>query len=197
MKKVFTAVSLVVGIVFGAWAGHYTFYGITGPWNKTEDVSVGPWTTLNSVGERNQSPYSRARVAIYGIWGLPPKEVIYFSAARDDDGNVLETRCTYEMRGGDSPARWWSIAVYRDGYYIDNPKDQYSLSQSTVKTAEDGSWTIRLSPSGEGENGLALGYKSGRVHLTYRLYQPNVGVAENRNKVAVPSIQRTGCSGPV
>lgn len=182
----------VIGAVLGASIGWYSFYLLTGPMAK-EDTRVGAWTTLNDIGEVKQNPYTRARVAIYGLWGLPPSEVIYFSALKDDSGNALDHRCLYEVKGTNPPARWWSIAAYRDGLYIENPDDRYSISQSTITQEQDGSWIVLLSPDGRGKNGLALGAKSGPIQLSYRLYQPNPGVAENRQEVAVPSIKKQRC----
>ena len=193
MKKWLATAVVLAGITVGAGVGKLSFVAVTGPWIADGDMDIGVWTTLNSIGEKNLSQYWRARSAIYGPFGLPPTEVVYFQAAKDDSGKDLETRCTYAMHGGKAPARWWSIAVYRDSFYIDNPEDRYSITQSTIKTRDDGQWTIRLSPSGEGENGLALGHKPGRVQLTYRLYHPDAGVAQNRNDVALPSIELISC----
>jgi hypothetical protein len=192
MKNARSLILATISAGLGAVIGWGSFVVLTGSM-ATEDMKLGAWTTLNNIGEAQQSAYTRARVAIYGIWGLPPSEVIYFSAFNDDAGDALDPKCTYELRAPSPPARWWSVTAYRDGFYIDNNDDRYSLSQSTIKAQPNGDWQIKLSPDGSGENGLALGNQPGRIQLSYRLYQPQPGIADNRQKVVVPIIKKVVC----
>lgn len=191
-------IGAIAGAALGVGAGLWITHATTGP--EGEDQKFGSWTTTTSVGESEQSPYSRARVAIYGIWGLPPSEVIYFSTREDDEGRRLDPRCTYEVKGGKLPTRWWSVTLYKDGFYIDNPANRYSWSASDITYEppgdENGAWTLTVSPDGEGPNQLAFGAGEGVRTLLLRLYQPDAGVADNRGAVPLPSVTRTGCDGP-
>lgn len=184
----------LTGLLLGTLGGVGIFYLMTGL-NSGEDAQFGPWTTLNEIGEAKQNPYTRARVAIYGIWGLPPSEVVYFTAMTDDGGAPLRSRCSYQVEGVEPPARWWSLTAYHDLFYIPNPANRYSWSRTTITPNANGGWTVRLSPSGQGENGLALGNGEGRIMLSYRLYQPRPGVAADRALVPLPRIRRAAC-GP-
>jgi len=189
--------AIVLGAALGVGAGWAITSYTTGPGG--EDQKFGPWTTTTAVGESEQSPYSRARVAIYGIWGLPPAEVVYFSAREDDEGAPLDPACTYQVRGGPLPTRWWSVTLYEDGFYINNPANRYSWTTSDVAYEPrgdiNGAWTLTVSPDGEGPNELAFGPGGGNRVLLLRLYQPNSGVPENRGAVALPSITRQSCAG--
>lgn len=185
----------VCGLLAGCAVGAASFWALTGPLGRA-DREMGGWTINASVGEREQSPYSRARVALYGIWGLPPSETLYFVATEDRDGVALDRHCTYELRGGALPARWWSVALYRDGFYIDNPADRYSWTMTDTRTAADGRWTITVAPSGEGPDRLTFGARDGRFQLLLRLYQPSVTTsALRRETVHLPEVRKVACQG--
>lgn len=192
MSRRSVIIGAIVGGLLGAAAGGGAFWWLTGP-KSGQDLAVGAWTTNVAVGEVKQSPYSRARVAFYGIWGLPPSETIYFVANKDTAGAPLDRTCTYEIAGGPLPTRWWSVTLYRDGFYIDNPADRYSWTMTDTEIGPDGRWTLVAAPSGEGQNRLSFGSTDGRFQFLLRLYQPNAGVAENRKAVPVPVIRKVGC----
>ncbi len=193
MKRVWTAASLLTGGVLGALAGAATFWAVTNP-NAKEDQKVGAWSTSAAIGQAHQNPYTRARVALHGIWGLPPSEVVYFTASHDSAGERLRRACTYTVIGGPLPTRWWSLTLYRDGFYIDNPANRYSWSMSDTAIDANGRWTIALAPSGEGQNRLTFGGRDGLMQLLLRLYQPNTGVADHRDRVPLPEIRRVSCN---
>lgn len=185
----------VGGALLGCAVGAAAFWALTGPLGRA-DQRIGGWTINASVGEQQQSPYSRARVALYGIWGLPPSETLYFVAAVDEDGAALDRRCTYQMDGGALPARWWSVALYRDGFYIDNPADRYSWTMTDTRIEPDGRWSLTVAPSGEGQNRLTFGPRDGRFQLLLRLYQPTVAASALRqNSVPLPRVRKVSCQG--
>ena len=196
MKTMLAIIGVLAGTALGIGIGLWTTAVTTGPGG--EEQKYGPWTTTTAVGETEQSPYSRARVAIYGIWGLPPSEAIYFSTREDSAGHPLDRRCTYVVRGSKLPARWWSVTLYKEGFYIDNPADRYSWTASDVTYDPpgdpSGQWTLTISPDGAGPNELAFGADDGVRTLLLRLYQPNAGVAENRGGVPLPTIAKESCA---
>ena len=53
--------------------------------------------------------------------------------------------------------RWWSIALYRDHFWVDNPDDRYSYSKTTVSRAADGSWRVLVSGAPQAGNWLPMG----------------------------------------
>lgn len=196
MTRAWIALGVVLGAALGVATGVWLTSATTGP--AGEDSRFGPWNTTTSVGEENQSPYSRARVAIHGIWGLPPSEVIYFNARHDQDGALLDPKCTYDVNGQKLPTRWWSVTLYEDGFYIDNPANRYSWTASDViydpPGDADGRWILEVSPDGDGPNKLAFGPGDGTRVILLRLYQPDAGVAENRGAIPLPTIARKSCA---
>jgi hypothetical protein len=178
--------------LLGAGAGAAAFWLLTSPLFSAES-RYGPWRSTMAVGEAAQSPYSRARVALYGIWGLPPREVIYFTADEDELGETLRAECTYEVTGGALPTRWWSLTLYRGGFYVPNPANRYSWSMSDVRTDNGGRWTVTLRPSGEGQNVLTFGAGAGRPLALLRLYQPEAEIVADRGRTPLPSLRRLRC----
>lgn len=153
----------------------------------------GAWESGRDIGTAATDPYSRARVALYGLWALPASEVVYFLARTDSSGQSLSVRCRYVIEGSELPARWWSLTVYRDFHYIDTPARRYSRhSQGLVRTA-DGRFRITLDREGRGENGLPLGTLPGVIALNLRLYQPALQGPAERDTLDLPQIIRTGC----
>ena len=91
------------------------------------------------------------------------------------------------------PTRWWSLTLYRDGFYIENPANRYSWSSTDTAIDAAGRWVITLAPSGEGKNRLTFGPTKGKMQLSLRLYQPNPGIAAHRDRVPTPEIRKISC----
>lgn len=180
------------GVLAGGGAGAVAFWFLTSP-HMAEQAEYGPWRSTFAVGEAEQNPYTRARVALYGIWGLPPREVIYFTADQDQDGEPLQSDCVYEIAGGPQPSRWWSLTAYRGGFYVPNPANRYSWSKSDVATDDQGRWAVILRNRGEGRNVLTLGGGTGRPLALLRLYQPDPDIVADRSRTPLPSIRRLSC----
>lgn len=155
----------------------------------------GAWETGRHTGSASADPYSRARGAIYGLWGLPPSEVVYYTALQDDTGQPLQRSCSYQVSGGALPARWWSVTLYRDYFLIENPARRYSWSSTTIDVAPAGNWRIDVNAAGEGDNALPMGERDGVFALSLRLYQPLPQVLDNRATIELPAIHRGACQG--
>lgn len=153
----------------------------------------GVWETGREIGTAATDPYSRARVALYGLWALPASEVVYFLARTDSSGQPLTIRCRYLIEGSDPPARWWSLTVYRDFHYIDTPVRRYSRHSEGLARTADGRFRITLDREGRGENGLPLGSVAGVIALNLRLYQPTPQLLAERETLELPRITRAGC----
>jgi len=189
--KLWRIITLAGAVIVGLALGLGSLWALTGPVGIGE--KFGPWTTSKAVGERDQSPYSRARVAIYGIWGLPPSEVVYYSAYVDDEGAPFDRGCSYAIEGGPLPTRWWSVALYRSGFYIPNGANRYSWTQTEIRPDAAGRWRIQLTRAGTEPNSLAFGDANGIFSLTLRLYQPDPDVADARGSVPLPTIRKISC----
>lgn len=189
------AVLAAAGVLaFAAGAGAAWIY--TGDPPQREGVGPGPWTTsTQGVGDASAGLLQRAVIARVGLWALPRSEVIYYRAEADDEGRPLSRRCVYAIEGKvDPPTRWWSIALYRDHFWVDNPLDRYSFSKTTVARAQDGSWTILLSEKPQSGNWLPMGSADGRFTLPFRMYQPEPSVGRDPENVPMPSVRRVSCA---
>lgn len=158
-------------------------------------ITNGAWETGARTGAADTDPYSRARVAIFGLWALPPEEVVYYTAYSDDEGEPLRHQCSYEVIGGDMPARWFSVTLYRDFHLVPNPANRYAWSSTTISRTPGKDWIVRVNRNGVGQNALPMGDQDGRFLLSLRLYQPHKGVLENRASLSTPGIRRVDCEG--
>jgi hypothetical protein len=163
-------------------------------------IKNGPWITSLETGSEEASIYQRARIARYGLWALEKSEVIYYVATTDSDGKPLEYECDYRIEGGNLPARWWSITVYKDLYFIPNDINRYSYSKTNIIWNEGDTWVIKLSAEKQEGNWLPLGDKEplrgdkkGEIYLMLRLYNPNPSVLENPDTIKLPQIIRERC----
>ncbi len=177
----------VVGIVAGlllTWASVSAVrFGI---------VQDGPWRTSLAVGNAQSSPYLRAYVAVHGLFALKRSEAIYYTAARDSDGDRLSGACIYSIVGRDPDARWWSITAYGpDDFLIPNPARRYSVSTDSIMRRGDNSFVVAVSRAQGGVNWIAVG--RGPFSLTLRLYLPGAAVAADPAKAALPAIRRESC----
>lgn len=179
---------LVLGV--GSAAGLILTGGSSG-----SRVQNGPWETSLSAGARTADPYTRARVAIFGLWALPASEVIYFTALEDQEGRPLDRRCRYTVGGGPLPARWWSVTLYRDFFFISNPAERHSWSRTALGPDADRAWSIDLNAAGDGTHGLPMGERDGRFALLLRLYHPGAEVAGQAADLTLPTIRRLSCAG--
>ena len=72
-------------------------------------VGDGPWRTSTVIGGTDADLYTRAVVAITGLFALNRSETIYFSAEESDTHQKLRARCSYVVEGKPLDARWWSL----------------------------------------------------------------------------------------
>ena len=57
-------------------------------------ISNGPWRMSTVAGSMDADLYTRAVVAVTGLFALNPTETIYFSAEESDTHQKLRARCT-------------------------------------------------------------------------------------------------------
>ncbi len=180
--------ALIVGTALGLAATWFTVVRVAIPGG----LSNGPWRTNLAAGDSRSDPYTRAMVAVHGLFALNRSETIYFTAARDSDGAPLDGRCVYRVSGRDPEARWWSITAYGpDDYLIPNSVGRYSVSKTTVAREPDGTFTIQVGGAGSGANWIPLAPE--RFSLSLRLYNPSELVALDPVHAALPAIKKVGC----
>jgi hypothetical protein len=184
--KIFSV--LVLGTVLGlaaTWAS--VIRGTMGG-----NVSDGPWGTSLYIGSSEGGPYLRARIAVHGLLALSRHETVYYGAAHDSDGNVLDGNCTYRIEGRDPPARWWSITAYgADDFLIPNAAERYSVSMNSVVRGADGTFVVTLSKQQAASNWIPVDGTS--FNVTIRLYNPEAAVIADPAHVGLPSIRKASC----
>jgi hypothetical protein len=184
------AAALVAGVTGGATAA----WLVTSHVDQSAGRGPAPWKTMAGTGSTAAGLQQRATVARIGIWALPESEVIYFNTESDSDGRPLRADCDYILEARAEPrARWWSIGVYRDYFWIDNPADRYSLTSSVMAREPGGGYRVTLSAATAPGNWLPLGAREGRITLLFRLYQPDPAIMADPEAVPLPGIRRTGC----
>lgn len=157
-------------------------------------VHIGAWSTPLDAGSASRGPYLRAAVALGATLALARQETIYFSATRDDEGNLLDPACNYEIDGRDLPARWWSITLYDAKHYlIENPQNRYSYASANIAHDEGDHFTITISRRAREGNWLNPSDAPGMMLVT-RLYQPHDDAAHAPQNIVMPKIRRGECA---
>ena len=159
------------------------------------DVSSGPWQTNLAIGSTEADPYTRARVAVAGLLALNRSETIYFTATRDETGDVLRSGCIYKVTGTDPPARWWSVTLYgADHYLVANSENRYSYGGATIAREADESFIIAVGPTESEGNWIPTGGQTDATFsLTLRLYNPEPEAVTNPSGIALPTIVKEAC----
>jgi hypothetical protein len=171
----------------GLWPeGHNLAFG---------NVDVGGWRSDFAVGSRAADPYTRARVARYGLLALAKSEAVYFTRATDDKGARLREGCTYRLSGGAMPAEWWSVTLY-DGKSMLPPNTDGALSVNAQGFAK-GRWEAVIAPTRPANGAAWISSKgAGDFDLTMRLYVPQPALLANPNAaLSPPRIERLSCGG--
>ncbi len=181
------ALLFVAGTILGLIATVVTVsHGLPG------GITNGPWTTSLAIGSPQSDPYTRAAVALHGLFALKRDETIYFTATTDAAGNTLDGRCVYQIKGSDPDTRWWSITAYgADDYLIANPAHRYSVAKTSVTRNPNGSFEVQVGGSGSGANWIPTG--PGRFSLTLRLYNPGPTATLTPQDMALPQLTKLAC----
>jgi hypothetical protein len=156
-------------------------------------IVVGPWQTSLVAGSIHADMYTRARIAIGGLFALNRTEAIYFSAAQDDDHKPLRARCSYLVEGRPVAARWWSVTAYADDHFlIPNAANRFSYNMGNLKFGPDGTFKVTASPTQQPGDWLPTGDGNGGFNLLFRLYNPAPDIAADPAVARLPSIRQIG-----
>lgn len=134
--------------------------------------TIGAWVEWPAAARGDADPYTRSRMARYGILPLNGRIAATFEARRDNDGQRLHSSCEYSIRSQPIKGNWWSLAVYDgNGLLIPNAGNRYSFDSSTIITRPDGSFIISLAREARAGNWLPVG-GAGRLTLVLTVLQP-------------------------
>ncbi len=161
--------------------------------SSSQLVTIGPWQASLVTGSVDADIYTRARIAIGGLFALNRAEAIYFGASQDDDHKPLRARCTYLVEGRPVAARWWSVTAYADDHFlIPNAANRFSYNMGNLTFGPDGAFKVTASPSEQPGHWLPTGAGSGGFNLLFRLYNPAPEIAADPGTVRLPSIKQIG-----
>ncbi|MFN9634890.1 MAG: DUF1214 domain-containing protein [Erythrobacteraceae bacterium] len=157
------------------------------------NVDVRGWRSDFAIGSEAADPYTRARVARYGLLALAKSEAVYFTRATDEDGEPLREACTYRLSGGAMPAGWWSVTLY-DGASMLPANSDGALSIDASR-AGAGAWeAVIAAQRPEGADHWISSRNAATFDLTLRLYMPEPAVIETPTTALVPPrIERMTC----
>lgn len=189
IKKILLGFALILlAIIIGSGAGIYSIK--SGKSNSQR--TIGNWQTVDKDKDLNTADLlTIAQIAVYGPYALTKKEVIYLSTSTDSEGNALDPKSDYVIKGKKLDAKYWSITAYdENGFLIKNPINKYSYNLEDVKyEADSTSYKINLSGSEKKENWLPVNNVK-KTTLIIRLYLPSEKLRENLTVETLPSIQK-------
>lgn len=140
---------------------------------------------------------TRAGIALIGLGGIRPHDVVYPTAFDDGDGKPLDGANRYVLhfdRGRTPPTNaTWSVSMYDpQGYYVPNAINHYNLAAwMPLKYNPDGSLDLYIqaaSPGADKEANWLPAPASGPFNLTVRDYWPKEPMLDGTYKL--PPVRR-------
>jgi hypothetical protein len=135
---------------------------------------------------------TRAGIALIGLGGIRPDDVVYPTAFLDGENKPLEGDHLYVLhfdKGRTPPTNaTWSVSIYDpQGYYVPNAINRYNLAMwMPLKYNADGSLDMYIqatSPGPDREVNWLPAPASGPFNLTVRIYWPTPGVLDGTYKL--------------
>ena len=135
---------------------------------------------------------TRAGIALIGLGGIRPDDVVYPTAFLDGENKPLDAANRYVLhfdKGQTPPTNaTWSVAMYDpQGYYVPNAINRYNLAMwMPLKVNADGSLDMYIqaaSPGADKEANWLPAPASGPFNLTVRIYWPTPGVLDGTYKL--------------
>ncbi len=184
-------VTLAIAAIFGLGSVWLAIQGSAG----IEQVRKGPWVSWIAAGDPDADPYTRSMLARTGRIPLAAAEAIYFRATVDDDGNTLDSGCTFRIQSQPLDTRVWTLTATTDeGRLIDNPAARYGFNSLGILREPDGGFIIRVGPRARAGNWIPAGSNNDIV-LTLRLYDTSMKTNGGLADPILPSIVREDCQG--
>ena len=187
--------AVLTGIGSAVWLGGWTPLNPPGLFRS---ININNWTSDPAIGSPAADPYTRAYVARRGLLGLRREEATYYLRAVDDEGQPLLDHCAYVIEGEVPDARWWSVTLYADDYFLaQNEDDAHSIDMTRAVIDSDGMWRAVIQSADPADGSFWISSRNaGRFDLIYRLYNASEAILESPgNALVTPRIIRLGCEG--
>ncbi|MGA7411252.1 MAG: DUF1254 domain-containing protein [Bryobacteraceae bacterium] len=135
---------------------------------------------------------TRAGIALIGLGGILPVDVVYPTAFDDGDNHPLNAANRYVLHFDKSQLppnnATWSLSMYdSQGYYVPNAINRYNLAAwMPMKYNPDGSLDMYIqssSPGADKEANWLPTPPSGLFNLTVRIFWPTQAVLDNTYKL--------------
>ena len=135
---------------------------------------------------------TRAGIALVGLGGIRPPDVVYPTAFEDGDGKPFDGAHRYVLhfeKGQTPPTNaTWSLAIYDpQGFYVPNSINRYALSAwMPLQFNSDGSLDLYIQANSPGtgtESNWLPAPANGPFNLTVRNYWPTEAVLDGTYKL--------------
>jgi hypothetical protein len=135
---------------------------------------------------------TRAGIALVGLGGILPPDVVYPTAFIDGDGKQLDgaNRYVLHFEKGQTPPTnaTWSVSMYDpEGFYVPNAINRFDLAPwMPLKFNDDGSLDLSIqanSPGADKEANWLPAPSSGPFNLTVRIFWPPETVLDGTYKL--------------
>lgn len=156
----------------------------------------GTWLYSDKIGAAAASDLERARVAIGGPLGLSSKEAVYFVATRDDQGDPLQSQCSYRVTGQPIDTRWWSLTLYDSltQHYVPNDENRSSWNSVSIPRADGGDWVVNVGPTPQDNAWLpSQAAPDQSFELMLRVYNPSDILRSRLPNIDLPIVERVSC----
>jgi hypothetical protein len=189
-----TVAGVIIALLLGAALGVASAWVAVDRFALSGEVRVGQWRGNLFTGSSGADPYTRAAIAKTGLLALARSETVYFFRDTDETGAPLDARCTYRLRGADLPARWWSVTLYDEAFFLARNEDNaHSVDATKVGRGGQMSYEAVIGPA-KPASGLWLSSAAAKlVRLTVRLYNPQEAVQDNPANVVLPTVEKVSC----
>lgn len=138
-----------------------------------------------------QPEYKNFLLASRGVLGGTNEQSLMFMTNVSSDGKILKTGAKYRITGNSIPSSNWSLTAYHSDYLIPGEMQKYCVTNTSVKTNENGTWEAFLTPDAmDTENWIYSGKEGDDLVLVLRVYNPTPDVIENMDELNLPEIEK-------
>lgn len=156
---------------------------------SNQALKKGSWR-LPPKMDLSENMWTRAKVALTGVFALRESEVFYAVANQDKEGKALEGKSTYKVSGKNFDARYWSITLYGEDYFlVPNEGNSFNVNMYDVNYDKKGNFSFIISPKKQSGTWLPSDKKQ-KFDLLLRLYNPSEKIINNLENLELPVIEK-------